>query len=60
MRLDGTKMKRVLHWFQHDLRVTDNTALHHACGEKDDPTGRLAPEYPLPMVDHAREREGIG
>ena len=53
-------MKRVLHWFRRDLRVTDNTALHHACGEKDDPTGRLAPEYPLPMVDHAREREGIG
>jgi deoxyribodipyrimidine photo-lyase len=29
-------MKRVLHWFRRDLRVTDNTALHHACSEADE------------------------
>jgi len=28
-------MKRVLHWFRRDLRVTDSTALHHACGGAD-------------------------
>jgi deoxyribodipyrimidine photo-lyase len=24
-------MRRVIHWFRRDLRVTDNTALYHAC-----------------------------
>ena len=24
-------MKLVLHWFRRDLRITDNTAFHHAC-----------------------------
>jgi deoxyribodipyrimidine photo-lyase len=43
LRLDGTKMKRVLHWFRRDLRVTDNTALHHACGEADE----IIPVYML-------------
>ena len=29
-------MKRVLHWFRRDLRVTDNTALSYACREADE------------------------
>lgn len=24
-------MKRVIHWFRRDLRISDNTALYHAC-----------------------------
>jgi deoxyribodipyrimidine photo-lyase len=36
-------MKRVLHWFRRDLRVTDNTALHHACSE----AGEVIPVYIL-------------
>src|SRR5262249_24891207 len=30
------QMKRVLHWFRRDLRVTDNTVLHHACRQADE------------------------
>jgi deoxyribodipyrimidine photo-lyase len=26
-------MKRIIHWFRRDLRVTDNTSLFHACNE---------------------------
>jgi deoxyribodipyrimidine photo-lyase len=26
-------MRRAIHWFRRDLRVTDNTALYHACKE---------------------------
>jgi deoxyribodipyrimidine photo-lyase len=29
-------MKRVIHWFRRDLRITDNTALWHACNESDE------------------------
>jgi deoxyribodipyrimidine photo-lyase len=29
-------MKRILFWFRRDLRVTDNTALWHACAEADE------------------------
>src|SRR6202050_2977473 len=29
-------MKRVLYWFRRDLRVTDNTALWHACAAADE------------------------
>jgi len=29
-------MKRVLYWFRRDLRVTDNTALRHACTKADE------------------------
>ena len=29
-------MKRVLHWFRRDLRVSDNTALYHACSEAEE------------------------
>ena len=29
-------MRRVIHWFRRDLRVTDNTALYHACHEADE------------------------
>jgi deoxyribodipyrimidine photo-lyase len=29
-------MKRVLHWFRRDLRVSDNTALLYACREADE------------------------
>jgi len=29
-------MRRVIHWFRRDLRVTDNTALSHACNESDE------------------------
>jgi deoxyribodipyrimidine photo-lyase len=30
------KMRRVIHWFRRDLRVTDNTALWHAASEADE------------------------
>src|SRR6516225_2537184 len=36
-------MKRVLHWFRRDLRITDNSALHHACSEADE----IVPVYIL-------------
>jgi len=36
-------MKRVLHWFRRDLRITDNSALHHACSE----AGEIIPVYIL-------------
>ena len=29
-------MRRVIHWFRRDLRVTDNTALYYACHEADE------------------------
>ena len=29
-------MKRVIHWFRRDLRVTDNTAFYHACKEAEE------------------------
>jgi deoxyribodipyrimidine photo-lyase len=29
-------MRRVIYWFRRDLRVTDNTALYHACNEADE------------------------
>ncbi|MBV9106756.1 MAG: deoxyribodipyrimidine photo-lyase [Verrucomicrobia bacterium] len=29
-------MRRVIHWFRRDLRITDNTALWHACNESDE------------------------
>ena len=29
-------MRRVIHWFRRDLRVTDNTALWHACDQADE------------------------
>lgn len=29
-------MKRVIHWFRRDLRVTDNTALYHAAKEAEE------------------------
>jgi deoxyribodipyrimidine photo-lyase len=29
-------MRRVIHWFRRDLRITDNTALSHACHQSDD------------------------
>ncbi len=36
-------MRRVIHWFRRDLRVTDNTALSHACNESDE----IVPVYIL-------------
>jgi deoxyribodipyrimidine photo-lyase len=36
-------MKRVLYWFRRDLRVTDNTALWHACAAADE----IIPVYVL-------------
>ena len=29
-------MKRVLHWFRRDLRISDNTSLHYACNQSDE------------------------
>src|ERR1700680_3118662 len=29
-------MRRVIHWFRRDLRVSDNTALWHACDQADE------------------------
>jgi deoxyribodipyrimidine photo-lyase len=29
-------MKRIIHWFRRDLRISDNTALHHACKEAEE------------------------
>ncbi|HEY0793135.1 MAG TPA: deoxyribodipyrimidine photo-lyase [Chthoniobacterales bacterium] len=29
-------MKRVIHWFRRDLRVSDNTALYHACNDAEE------------------------
>ena len=29
-------MRRSIHWFRRDLRVTDNTALSHACQQSDE------------------------
>jgi deoxyribodipyrimidine photo-lyase len=36
LRPDRTEMKRALYWFRRDLRVSDNTALHHACNQADE------------------------
>jgi deoxyribodipyrimidine photo-lyase len=30
------RMKRVIHWFRQDLRISDNTALHQACSQADE------------------------
>jgi deoxyribodipyrimidine photo-lyase len=36
-------MRRVIHWFRRDLRVTDNTALWHACDQAEE----IIPVYVL-------------
>jgi deoxyribodipyrimidine photo-lyase len=40
-------VKRILHWFRRDLRVSDNTALYAACEDADE----LIPVYTLSSWD---------
>ena len=32
----NSRVKRVIHWFRRDLRISDNTALHHACRQAEE------------------------
>jgi deoxyribodipyrimidine photo-lyase len=41
-------MRRIIHWFRRDLRISDNTALHHACKDGEE----VIPVYILSVWSH--------
>jgi deoxyribodipyrimidine photo-lyase len=43
---------RALMWFRSDLRVQDNTALHHACKDADEGVIAVFAVCPKQWADH--------
>jgi deoxyribodipyrimidine photo-lyase len=50
------EMKRVIHWFRRDLRITDNTALYYACREAEE----VIPAYILSNWKGSHQWTGPG